>query len=234
MDYIKSEEIINIIKNSPKKTPVKVYLKTRKELIFEDVQSFGEGCFKILVGDWGEISKLIAKNESNIIDYYIENNARNSAIPLLDLKNINARIEPGAIIREKVLIKDNAIIMMGAIINIGAQIGKNTMIDMGVVLGGSVIVGDDCHIGAGAVLAGVVEPSSSKPVIIEDKVLVGANAVIVEGVRVKKNAVVAAGAVVINDVEENWVVGGVPAKLIKIKDEKTISSTGLIDILRTL
>lgn len=132
------------------------------------------------------------------------------------------------------MIKDNAIIMMGAIINIGAQIGKNTMIDMGVVLGGSVIVGDDCHIGAGAVLAGVVEPSSSKPVIIEDKVLVGANAVIVEGVRVKKNAVVAAGAVVINDVEENWVVGGVPAKLIKIKDAKTISSTGLIDILRTL
>ncbi len=81
---------------------------------------------------------------------------------MLDIKKINARIEPGAIIRDQVSIGNNAVIMMGAIINIGAVIGENTMIDMGAVLGGRATVGKTCHIGAGAVLAGVIEPASAK------------------------------------------------------------------------
>ena len=71
----------------------------------------------------------------------MENDCRNSAIPLLDMKGINARIEPGAIIREQVEIGNAAVIMMGAIINIGAVIGDGTMIDMGAVLGGRATVG---------------------------------------------------------------------------------------------
>ena len=101
----------------------------------------------------------------------IENDCRNSAIPLLDMKDINARIEPGAVIREKVEIGDNAVIMMGAVINIGAVIGAGTMIDMGAVLGGRAMVGKNCHIGAGTVLAGVVEPASAVPVVVEDDVM---------------------------------------------------------------
>ena len=62
--------------------------------------------------------------------------------------------------------------------------------------GGRAIVGKRCHIGAGAVLAGVVEPASATPVVIEDDVMIGANAVVIEGCRVGKGAVVAAGAVV--------------------------------------
>jgi len=145
-----------------------------------------------------------------------------------------SRIEPGAIIREKVTIGENAVIMMGAVINIGASVGPGTMIDMGAILGGRATVGANCHIGAGAVLAGVIEPASAVPVIIEDSVLVGANAVVIEGVHVGANAVVAAGSVVIDDVPENAVVAGVPARVIKQKDEKTSSKTGLVDLLRTL
>src|SRR5699024_7197812 len=110
----------------------------------------------------------------------VENDCRNSAVPFLDLKNINARIEPGALIRDKVEIGDGAVIMMGAILNIGAVVGEGTMIDMGAVLGGRATVGKHCHIGAGAVLAGVIEPASAVPVVIEDDVLVGANAVVIE------------------------------------------------------
>ena len=124
--------------------------------------------------------------------------------------------------------------MMGAIINIGAVIGEGTMIDMGAVLGGRAIVGKNSHVGAGAVLAGVVEPPSATPVIVGDNVLIGANAVIIEGVRVGSNAVVAAGAVVTQDVPENAVVAGVPARVIKMKDEKTNSKTALVDALREL
>ena len=88
---------------------------------------------------------------------------------------VKARIEPGAIIRDQVEIGDNAVIMMGASINIGSVIGEGSMIDMNVVMGGRATVGKNCHIGAGSVLAGVIEPPSAQPVIIEDDVVIGAN-----------------------------------------------------------
>ena len=150
------------------------------------------------------------------------------------MKDIPARIEPGAIIRENVTIGRNAVIMMGAIINIGAVIGDGTMIDMGAVLGGRATVGKNCHIGAGAVLAGVIEPASAKPVIVEDGVLVGANAVVIEGVRIGHGAVVAAGAIVIEDVPDDTVVAGCPARVIKRKDENTTQKTALEQALRKL
>lgn len=108
------------------------------------------------------------------------------------------------------------------------------MIDMGAVLGGRATVGAHCHIGAGTVLAGVVEPASATPVIVEDNVFMGANAVVIEGVHVGKNAVVAAGSVVIHDVPDNAVVAGVPARVIKMKDEGTNGKTELLDALRQL
>ena len=123
---------------------------------------------------------------------------------------------------------------MGAVLNIGAIVGENSMIDMNAVLGGRATVGKNCHIGAGAVLAGVIEPASAKPVIIEDNVLIGANAVIIEGVHVGKNSVVAAGAVVIEDVPENKVVAGCPAKIIKDKDQNTTLKTALQESLRKI
>lgn len=177
---------------------------------------------------------MLEDNASNIGDCEVEYDRRNSGVPLLDLRTVKARIEPGAIIREKVEIGEGAVIMMGAVINIGAVVGPGTMIDMGAVLGGRATVGAKCHIGAGAVLAGVVEPASAVPVVVEDCVLIGANAVVIEGVRVGANAVVAAGAVVVEDVPENAVVAGCPARVVKIKDERTEGKTALVDALRRL
>ena len=229
-----AQEIIAYIGAAEKKTPVKVYIKERRPVDYGSAQVFGEGASKVIFGDWRELGPILADHVDCIEDMVIENDRRNSAIPMLDLKNINARIEPGAIIREQVEIGDNAVIMMGAVINIGAVIGPGTMIDMGAILGGRATVGANCHIGAGAVLAGVIEPASATPVIVEDGVLVGANAVVIEGVHVGKNAVVAAGAVVIEDVPENAVVAGCPARVIKMKDEGTTQKTALEAALRNL
>lgn len=226
--------IINMIKESKKKTPIKAYIKSKCDICFNGLKQFGTKDCYIVFGEYDIFAKELELNKDSIIDIEIENEARNSAIPLLDKKNINARIEPGAIIRDMVQIGSNAVIMMGAVINIGAVIGDNTMIDMGAILGGRAIVGKNCHIGAGTVLAGVVEPASATPVIIEDSVLIGANAVVIEGCRVGEGSVVAAGSVVINDIPKGVVVAGVPAKIIKVKDQKTESKTALIDALRAL
>jgi len=227
-------EIIEFIKNAEKKTAVKIYINTTDPIKFPNCKVFGNSTSATVFGDYADIAPIIEENQDKIIDLIIENDGRNSAIPLLDTKNLNARIEPGAVIRDQVEIGDRAVIMMGATINIGAIIGDETMIDMGAILGGRATVGKRCHIGAGAVLAGVIEPPSAKPVVIEDDVLVGANAVIIEGVHVGKASVVAAGAVVIENVPENVVVGGIPARILKVKDEKTIQNTEIIDALREL
>lgn len=225
-------EIIAFIKNSKKSTPVKAYING--ELLSTEVEAkiFKGDRSYIVIGESSEVEKLLEANKDTIKDVYIENDRRNSGVPMLDKRNINARIEPGAIIRDKVTIGDNAVIMMGAVINIGAIIGDGTMIDMGAVLGGRATVGKNCHIGAGAVLAGVVEPPSATPVIVEDGVLIGANAVVIEGVRIGKGAVVGAGAVVIEDVPAGAVVTGNPARIIKTVDEKTLEKTQLVDDLR--
>ena len=230
-----SYEIINYIANSKKKTPVKVYLKGELSKIdFTGLNFFGGNDFGILFTELSEFNSFYEKNKNIIKNYLIENDRRNSAIPLADLTKYNCRIEPGAVIRDLVEIGDNCVIMMGAVLNIGAVIGEKTMIDMNVVVGGRVIVGKNCHIGAGAVLAGVIEPPSADPVMIGDDVLIGANAVVLEGVKVGNGAVIAAGSVVVKDVEPLSVMAGVPAKMIKKVDDKTRSKTQLISALRNL
>ena len=235
MDY---QEIRDLIANARKKTPVHVYVRHQGELqvgASEDLKVFPTGAgTTILIGEWGEIEPALTAAASQIEYFHLDNDRRNSAIPLLDLKGINARIEPGAFIREKVEIGERAIIMMGAVINIGAVIGEGTMIEMNAVVGARTFVGKNCHIGAGAVLAGVLEPPSAAPVIIEDEVLVGANAVVLEGCRVGKGSVVAAGAIVVQDVEAGVVVAGQPARFIKKVDEKTKDKTALLKELRRL
>lgn len=234
MKTMDANEIISFIQNSTKKTPVKVYIKGQlKDITFpKDVQAFVSKKAGVLFGEWDEIKEVL--ESESITDYVVENDRRNSALPLLDTKGIKARIEPGSIIRDQVEIGDNAVIMMGAVINIGAVIGEGTMIDMNAVLGGRATVGKNSHIGAGAVLAGVVEPPSAQPVIVGDGVLIGANAVVLEGVTVGNGAVVAAGAIVTEDVPANTVVAGVPARVIKQIDEKTKSKIEIKQELRQL
>lgn len=224
--------IAAFIKNSVKKTPVKLYVNGDFSSVnLDGLTVFGSEKSKIIFADITQIDEFLSSNPA-LTDFVMELDRRNSAIPLLDISHIEARIEPGATIREHVLIGKNAVIMMGAIINIGAVIGDGTMIDMNAVIGARGTIGKNCHIGAGAVVAGVLEPPSKQPVIIEDNVLIGANAVILEGVVIGENAVVAAGSVVLENVEPNMVVAGSPARVIKRRDEKTDAKTEILADLR--
>ncbi len=231
-----SYEIINRIANSKKKTPVKAYLSGNLSdlKIPADCEVIGDEKFGVFFGELDDFNKLIEDNHDKIKSHKLEIDRRNSAIPLADLTKYNARIEPGAIIRDMVEIGDNCVIMMGAVLNIGAVIGARTMIDMNTVIGGRAIIGKDCHIGAGTVIAGVIEPPHALPVIVGDNVVMGANAVVLEGVKIGNGCVIAAGSVVISDVPDNSVVAGVPGKIIKTVDDRTKSKTQLVDALRNL
>ena len=230
-----SYEVIKKISEANKKTPAKVYLQGNLDKIdFSKYDFYGSSVSGILFCEYSEFEDFYNKSETYITKYKIEIDRRNSAIPMADLTRYNCRIEPGAIVRDMVEIGDNCVIMMGAVLNIGAVIGEKTMIDMNVVVGGRAIVGHNCHIGAGTVLAGVIEPPSAQPVVIEDDVMTGANVVILEGVKVGKGAVIAAGSVVIKDVEPGMVMAGIPAKPLKKVDDKTKSKTQLMEELRKL
>ncbi|MDR1740359.1 MAG: 2,3,4,5-tetrahydropyridine-2,6-dicarboxylate N-acetyltransferase [Synergistaceae bacterium] len=241
---METEEIIGLIKNSKKKTPARAFISG--ELAGLQVGEAGKAEGKLLCvrgsdfgmiwGDLADIEEFLAAEEKKrrFTGVHIEVTARNSAVPMADLVKYDARIEPGAVIRDMVEIGRGAVVMMGAVINIGAVIGEGTMIDMNSVVGGRAQIGARCHIGAGAVVAGVIEPASAVPVVIEDGVMVGANAVVLEGVRVGAGAVVAAGAVVTKDVPAGAVVAGSPAAVVKMADQRTASKTAIVEDLRKL
>lgn len=228
-------EIAKYIKDSEKQTPVKVYISGNIKINKNDkYKVFGNEGSYILIGDYKAIMNDIDTLKASIDDIHVEYDRRNSAIPLYNFLHTEARIEPGALIRDMVTIEKNAVIMMGAVINIGAVVGEGSMVDMNAVIGARGILGKNVHLGACSVVAGVLEPPSATPVIIEDNVLIGANSVILEGVRVGKGSVVAAGSVVTKDVPPGVVVAGSPARIIKNKDEKTSDKTKLMEDLRQL
>ncbi|HAG42504.1 MAG TPA: 2,3,4,5-tetrahydropyridine-2,6-dicarboxylate N-acetyltransferase, partial [Clostridium sp.] len=79
-----------------------------KDCDFNNIECYGEGNFYILFGNYDEVQNFLENNNEKVKNYRIENDRRNSAIPMLDIKNIDARIEPGAIIRDMVSIGKNA------------------------------------------------------------------------------------------------------------------------------
>lgn len=177
-------------------------------------------------------NEILVKYKDFILEYNILNISNNKLMNLYDYSKTNARIEPGAIIRDNVFISDTSIILMGAVVNTKAKIGSRTMIDMNAVVGSGAIIKDNCHIGAGAVISGVMEPVSTKPVVIEDNVFIGANAVILEGITIGRNAVVGAGTIVTKDVLENEVIYENKDYILKLKDEKISNKTALNEELR--
>ncbi len=103
------------------------------------------------------------------------------------------------------------VILMPAFVNIGARVGEGTMIDTWATVGSCAQVGGGVHISGGVGIGGVLEPPSSRPVIIEDGAFIGSRCIIVEGVMVEREAVLGAGVVLTASTPIVDVTGSKPA-----------------------
>lgn len=104
------------------------------------------------------------------------------------------RAVPPATVRFGAHIEAGAI-LMPSYVNIGARVGAGTMVDTWATVGSCAQVGKDVHLSGGVGLGGVLEPPAASPVIIEDGAFIGSRVIVVEGVRVGKEAVLGAGVV---------------------------------------
>jgi 2,3,4,5-tetrahydropyridine-2-carboxylate N-succinyltransferase len=105
------------------------------------------------------------------------------------------------------------VILMPGYVNIGARVGAGTMVDTWATVGSCAQIGKDCHLAGGVGIGGVLEPPSAQPVIVEDGVFVGSRAVIVEGMRVGREAVIGAGVVLTSSTVIYDVTGSAPVEL---------------------
>jgi len=112
----------------------------------------------------------------------------------------------------------------GIEIHPGATIGKDVFIDHGsaVVIGETAVVGDNVTIYHGVTLGMTGKETGKRHPTIEDNVLIGSGAKILGNIIIGKNAKIGANAVVLKDVPENATVVGVPAKIVKYNNKKTI------------
>ncbi|MBN8575681.1 MAG: 2,3,4,5-tetrahydropyridine-2,6-dicarboxylate N-succinyltransferase [Cyclobacteriaceae bacterium] len=109
-------------------------------------------------------------------------------------KELGVRVVPHAIARHGSFVS-KGVIMMPSYINIGAYVDEGTMVDTWATVGSCAQVGKNVHLSGGVGLGGVLEPVQAAPVIIEDNVFVGSRCIVVEGVRVGREAVLGANVV---------------------------------------
>ena len=104
------------------------------------------------------------------------------------------RAVPPATVRRGAFVEAGAV-LMPSYVNIGAWVGRGTMVDTWATVGSCAQIGRGVHLSGGVGVGGVLEPPGASPVIIEDGCFIGSRAIVVEGVRVEREAVLAANVV---------------------------------------
>jgi 2,3,4,5-tetrahydropyridine-2-carboxylate N-succinyltransferase len=104
------------------------------------------------------------------------------------------RVVPNAVARYGAFLQ-KGVIMMPSYVNIGAYVDEGTMVDTWATVGSCAQIGKHVHLSGGVGIGGVLEPVQAAPVIIEDNCFIGSRCIVVEGVRVEKEAVLGAGVI---------------------------------------
>lgn len=124
----------------------------------------------------------------------------------------NVRVVPHAVARYGAYLAPG-VVMMPSYVNIGAYVDSNTMVDTWATVGSCAQIGKDVHLSGGVGIGGVLEPLQASPVIIEDGAFIGSRCIVVEGVRVGREAVLGANVVLTKSTRIIDVTGNEPKVL---------------------
>lgn len=122
------------------------------------------------------------------------------------------RVVPHAVARHGAYVS-KGVIMMPSYINIGAYVDEGTMVDTWATVGSCAQIGKNVHLSGGVGIGGVLEPLQAAPVIIEDNAFIGSRCIVVEGVRVGKEAVLGANVVLTGSTKIIDVTGESPVEI---------------------
>lgn len=129
---------------------------------------------------------------------------------------LGVRVVPHAVARYGAFLA-KGVIMMPSYVNIGAYVDSGTMVDTWATVGSCAQIGKNVHLSGGVGIGGVLEPLQASPVIIEDSAFIGSRCIVVEGVRVEKEAVLGANVVLTAS-----------TKIIDVTGEKPIEYKGIV------
>lgn len=134
-------------------------------------------------------------------------------IPLKhNYKELGVRVVPHALARYGAYLA-KGVIMMPSYVNIGAYVDSGTMVDTWATVGSCAQIGKDVHLSGGVGIGGVLEPVQAAPVIIEDGAFIGSRCIVVEGVKVEKEAVLGANVVLTQSTKIIDVTGPSPIEI---------------------
>ncbi len=157
--------------------------------------------------------------EAGIFEYH-------DKIPLKkDFASKGIRVVPNAVARHGAYIS-SGVILMPSYVNIGAYVDEGTMVDTWATVGSCAQIGKNVHLSGGVGIGGVLEPLQAAPVIIEDNAFIGSRCIVVEGVRVGKEAVLGANVVLTASTKIIDVSGDTPVEIKGYVPERSVVIPG--------
>jgi 2,3,4,5-tetrahydropyridine-2-carboxylate N-succinyltransferase len=137
------------------------------------------------------------------------------------------RVVPHAVARYGAYLA-SGVVMMPSYVNIGAYVDSGTMVDTWATVGSCAQIGKDVHLSGGVGIGGVLEPVQAAPVIIEDGAFIGSRTIIVEGIRIGKQAVIGAGVTLTASSKIIDVTGSEPIEYKGYVPERSVVIPGTI------
>ena len=142
-----------------------------------------------------------------------------------DYDKLGVRVVPHAVARYGSYLA-KGVIMMPSYVNIGAYVDSGTMVDTWATVGSCAQIGKDVHLSGGVGIGGVLEPVQASPVIIEEGCFIGSRCIVVEGVHIKKQAVLGANVVITNSTKIIDVTGSEPKEMKGVIPEYSVVIPG--------
>ena len=165
----------------------------------ETISALDRGELRVAEPD-GDVWRVNVDAQAAILDYFRLRQMEphevgpfeyHDKIPLkTGYADLGVRVVPPATVRYGAFLS-RGVVLMPSYVNIGAWVGPNTMVDTWATVGSGAQIGADVHLAGGVGIGGVLEPAGAQPVIIEDGAFIGSRCIIVEGVRVGREAVLA-------------------------------------------